>query len=124
MTAKFQEFRIIGFALYTMKQAPTCYQDVDDVLDLSYVPNTSEDIDINDLLYLSYLPKTAEDNVLTPQGPAPMTVTPRGHTRGNTPFPLRVQDLILEFKKGIKLDAASFAVLKDNKRNGTLFTGH
>jgi hypothetical protein len=33
---------------------PACYQDVDDVLDLSYTPNTSEDIDVNDLLDLSY----------------------------------------------------------------------
>jgi hypothetical protein len=64
MTADFQEFRIIGFALYTMTHAPACYQDVDDVLDLSYVPNTSEDIDVNDLLDLSYVPSTAEDIVL------------------------------------------------------------
>jgi hypothetical protein len=103
MTAEFEEFRIIAFALYTMTQAPTCYQDVDDFLDLSYVPNTtSEDTDVNDLLNLSYVPNTAEDIVLT-QAPAPMTVTPGGHTRGNTPFPSRVvRDLILEFKKGIK----------------------
>ena len=65
MTAKFQEFRIICFALYTMTQAPACYQDVDDVLDLSYLPNTSEDIDVDDVLDLSYLPNTAEDIVLT-----------------------------------------------------------
>jgi hypothetical protein len=64
MTAKFQEFRIISFALYTMTHAPAYYQDVDDVLDLSYVPNTSEDIDVNDLLDLSYVPSTAEDIVL------------------------------------------------------------
>jgi hypothetical protein len=50
MTAKFQEFRIIGFALYTMTHAPACYQDVDDVLDLSYMPNTSENIDVNVLI--------------------------------------------------------------------------
>jgi hypothetical protein len=50
-----------------MTQVPACYQDVDDVLNLSYVPNTSEGIDVNDLLDLSYVPNTAEDNVLTPQ---------------------------------------------------------
>jgi hypothetical protein len=89
-----------------MTQAPACYQDVDDVLDLSYVPNTSEDIDVNDLLNLSYaVPNTAEDTVLT-QAPAPMMVTPGGHTRGNTPCPPRVQDFVLEFKKVIKLDPA------------------
>jgi hypothetical protein len=107
-----------------MTQAPACYQDVDDVLDLRSVPNTSEDIDVNDLLDLSYVPNTAGDNVLTPQAPTPITVTPGGHTHGNTPFPLRIQDLVLEFKKGIKLDPASFAVLKDNKQwdsvHGTL----
>jgi hypothetical protein len=102
-----------------MTQAPACYQDVDDVLEVSYVPNTSEDIDVNDLLDLSYVPNTAEDIVLT-QAPAPMTVTPGGHTRGNTPFPLRVRDLALEFKKGVKLDPASFAALKDNKRWDTV----
>jgi hypothetical protein len=47
-----------------MTHAPACYQDVDDVLDLSYVPNTSEVIDVNDLLDLSYVPSTAEDIVL------------------------------------------------------------
>jgi hypothetical protein len=99
-----------------MTQARACYQDVDDVLDLSYLPNKSEDIDVNDLFDLSYVPNTAEDNVLTPQAPAPMTVTPGGHTRGNTPFPLRVRDLVLQFKKGIKLALASFPVLKDNKQ--------
>jgi hypothetical protein len=88
----------------------------DDVLDLSYVPNKSEDIDVNDLLDLNCcVPNTAEDIVLT-QAPAPMTVTPGGHTCGNTPFPPRVGDLVLEFKKGIKLDTASFAVLKYNKQ--------
>jgi hypothetical protein len=101
--------------LYTMTQAPACYQDVDDVLDLRCVPNTSEDIDVDDVLDLSYVPNTAEDIVLT-QAPAPMTVTPGGHTCGNTPFPARVRDLVLEFKKGIKLDPASFAVLKNNKQ--------
>jgi hypothetical protein len=45
-----------------------------------------------------------------------MTVTPGGHTRGNTPFPLRVRDLVLQFKKGIKLALTSFPVLKDNKQ--------
>jgi hypothetical protein len=43
---------------------PQCYHDVDDVLDLSYVPDTAEDIDANDLLDLSYVPSTAEDIVL------------------------------------------------------------
>jgi hypothetical protein len=47
-----------------MTHAPACYHDVDDVLDLSYVPNTSEDIDVNDLLDLSYVPNTAEDIAL------------------------------------------------------------
>ena len=47
-----------------MTHAPACYQDVDDVLDLSYMPNTSEDIDVNNLLDLSYVPSTAEDIVL------------------------------------------------------------
>jgi hypothetical protein len=28
----------------TLKAQTACYQDVDDVLDLSYVPNTAEDI--------------------------------------------------------------------------------
>jgi hypothetical protein len=69
-----------------MTQTPACYQDVDDVLDLSYVPNTSEDIDVDDILDLSYVPNTAEAIVLT-QAPAPMTVTPGSYTRGNTPFP-------------------------------------
>jgi hypothetical protein len=109
MTAKFQEFQIIGFALYTMTQAPACYQDVVDVLDLSYVPNTSEDIDVDDILDLGSMPNTAEDIVLT-QVPAPMMVTPEGHTRGNAPFPPRVRYLVLELKKGIKLDPASFVV--------------
>ena len=45
-----------------------------------------------------------------------MTVTPEGHTRGNTPFPARVRDLVLEFRTGIQLGPASFAVLKDNKQ--------
>jgi hypothetical protein len=48
-----------------MTHALACYQDVDDVLDLSYVPNTTEYIDVNDLLdLLSYVPSTAEDIVL------------------------------------------------------------
>jgi hypothetical protein len=46
----------------------------------------------------------------------PTTVTPGGHTGGNTPFPPNVRDLVLEFKKGIKRDLASFTVLKDNKQ--------
>jgi hypothetical protein len=75
------------------------YQDVDDVLDPIYMPNTSEDIDVNDLLDLSYVPNTADDIVLTQALAPAMMVTPGGHTRGNTPFPPRVQDLVLEFKK-------------------------
>jgi hypothetical protein len=47
-----------------MTHAPACYQEVDDVLNLSYVQNTSEDIDVNDLLDLSRVPSTAEDIVL------------------------------------------------------------
>jgi hypothetical protein len=47
-----------------MTHAPACNQDVDDVLDLSYMPNTSEDIDVNDLFDLMYVPSTAEDIVL------------------------------------------------------------
>ncbi len=50
------------------------------------------------------------------QASAPITVTPGGHTRGNTPFPPKLRDLVLEFKKGIKRDPASFTVLKDNKQ--------
>ena len=50
------------------------------------------------------------------QASTPITVTPGGHTRGNTPFPPKVRDLVLEFKKGIKRDPASFTVLKDNKQ--------
>jgi hypothetical protein len=50
------------------------------------------------------------------QASTPITVTPGGHTRGNTPSPPKVQDLELEFKKGIKGDPASFTVLKDNKQ--------
>ena len=41
---------------------------------------------------------------------------PGGHTCGNTPFSPRVRDLVLEFKKGIKLVPESFAELKDNKQ--------
>jgi hypothetical protein len=81
--------------------------------EVCYVPNTSEDIDDNDFLDLSYVPNTAKG--LT-QAPAPMTMTPGGHTPGNTPFPPRVRDHVLESKKGIKPDPASFAVLKDNKQ--------
>jgi hypothetical protein len=62
-----------------MTQAPACYQDVDGVLDLSYMPDTSEDIDIDDIVDLSYIPNRAEDIVLT-QALAPMTVTPPGDT--------------------------------------------
>ena len=62
------------------------------------------------------MPNTVEDIVLT-QTPAPMTATaPGGHTCGNTPFSPRVQDLVLEFKKGIKLVLEPFAELKDNKQ--------
>ena len=44
------------------------------------------------------------------------TAAPGGHTRGNVPFPPKVRDLVFEFKKGIKRDPASFAILKDNKQ--------
>jgi hypothetical protein len=54
------------------------------------------------------------------QLPAPLTVTPGGHTCGNTPFPPRVRDLVLKFKKGIKRDPEYFAVLKDNKQWDTV----
>jgi hypothetical protein len=50
------------------------------------------------------------------QATTPTMVTPTGHTRGNTPFSPKVRDLVLEFKKGIKLEPASFTVLKDNKQ--------
>jgi hypothetical protein len=43
-------------------------------------------------------------------------VTPGGHTRGNAPFPPKVRDIFLKFKKGIKREPASFTVLKDNKQ--------
>ena len=45
-----------------------------------------------------------------------MKVTSGGPTGGNTPFPTRARDLVFEFKKGIKRDPASFAVLEDNKQ--------
>ena len=48
-----------------MTQGPACYQDVDEVLDLSYVPKISEDIKVDDVLDLSYVANTAEDIVLT-----------------------------------------------------------
>jgi hypothetical protein len=82
---------------------------------MMFLTRADKDIDVDDILDLSYVPNTDEDIVLT-QAAAPMTVTPGGHTHGNTPFPPRVKDLVLEFKKGIKLDPASFAVLKDNKQ--------
>ena len=41
---------------------------------------------------------------------------PGGHIRGNVPFPPKARDLVFEFKKGIKRDPASFAILKDNKQ--------
>jgi hypothetical protein len=50
------------------------------------------------------------------QTPTATTLTPGGHTHSNTPFSPRVQDRVLELKKGIKRDPASFAVLKDNKQ--------
>ena len=48
-----------------MTQGQACYQDVDEVLDLSYVPKISEDNEVDDILDLSYVPNTAEDIVLT-----------------------------------------------------------
>jgi hypothetical protein len=50
------------------------------------------------------------------QASTPITLTPGGHTCGNTRFPPKVRDLVLEFKKGIKRDPASFTVLKNNKQ--------
>jgi hypothetical protein len=45
----------------------------------------------------------------------PVTVTPGGHTCGNTWSPPGVPDCVIEFKKGIKRDPPSFAVLEDKK---------
>jgi hypothetical protein len=50
------------------------------------------------------------------QTPTPTTLTSGGHTHSNTPFSPRVRHHVLEFKKAIKQDPASFAVLKDNKQ--------
>ena len=50
------------------------------------------------------------------QTPTPTTLTPGGHTHSNTPFSPRVRDCVHKFKKGIKRDLASFAVLIDNKQ--------
>jgi hypothetical protein len=80
-----------------MTQAQACYQDVDDVLDLSYVSNTSEDTDVDDILDLSYMPNTAEDIVLT-QAPAPP-----GHTCGNKPFPRGYEILFSNSRRGLNL---------------------
>jgi hypothetical protein len=44
-----------------MTQALACYQDVDDVLNLSYVPNRAKDIDVDDILELSYMPNHCFD---------------------------------------------------------------
>jgi hypothetical protein len=55
-------------------------------------------------------------NSTVTQATAPTMVTPAGHTCGNTPYSPKVRDLVLEFKKGIKRDPASFTVLKDNKQ--------
>jgi hypothetical protein len=54
------------------------------------------------------------------QATAPTTVTPAGHTGGNTPFSPKVRDLVLEFKKEIKRDPSSFTALKDNKQWGSV----
>jgi hypothetical protein len=65
----------------TLKAQTACYQDVDGVLDLSYVPSTAEDIDVNDLLDLSYMSNTAEEIVLTHAPTCPGTYD--GDTRGS-----------------------------------------
>jgi hypothetical protein len=69
--AEFQEFRIIGFAAYTVH---------------------------------------------------PQTATPSsgGPTSGTASFTPRIRDRVLEFKKGIKRDPASFTVMKDNKQWDTV----
>jgi hypothetical protein len=69
--AKFQEFWIIGFASYTVTQAPP-----------------------------------------------PTMVTPGGPNHGNTPFPRRVRDLVLEFKKGIKRDPVIFCYIERQQAMG------
>jgi hypothetical protein len=48
------------------------------------------------------------------QGPAPTSVLPKA-LAGCT-FPAKVRDPVLEFKKGIKRDLASFTVMKENKQ--------
>ena len=45
----------------------------------------------------------------------PTNTTTGGTTGTNTPF-RKVVDRVLEFKKGIKRDSASFTILKDNKQ--------
>ena len=56
------------------------------------------------------------DSYTVTQAPTPTTVTSGGRIGGNTPFPPKVRDRVLEFKKGIKRDPASSTVLKDNKQ--------
>jgi hypothetical protein len=88
-----------------MTQALACYQDVDDVLDLTCMPNTAKDIDVDDILDLSYMPNTAEDIVLT-QALAPMTVTP---------------GVIL---MATHLFASRYKILFSNSRRGSNLTRH
>ena len=69
--SEFQEFRIIGFAAYTVHPPPT-------------------------------------------------TPSSGGPTSGTASFTPRTRDRVLEFKKGIKRDPASFTVMKDNKQWDTV----
>ena len=48
------------------------------------------------------------------QGPALTSVIPKTLAGGT--FPAKVRDPVLEFKKGIKRDPASFNVMKENKQ--------
>jgi hypothetical protein len=48
------------------------------------------------------------------QSSTPMPVAPRALAGGT--YPVKVRDPVLEFKKGIKRDPASFTVMKDNKQ--------
>ena len=73
-----------------MTQGPACYQDVDDVLDLSYVPKTSEGIEVDDILDLSYVPNTAEDIVLAQAPTLTTALIDQGANGGITGIDTRV----------------------------------
>jgi hypothetical protein len=92
-----------------MTQAPACYQDGNDVLNLSYAINTAEDI----VLAQAPAPMTA----------APMTLTPGGHTRGNTPFPPGYEILFSNSRRGSNL-TRHLLLYRKTTSNGKLFTGH